>query len=548
MDRWCVSSGQWVNAQIIKRSLPRLHLHFLTPFKYRILLRSLFLFYRNQSSRSKIYLGEWGIQILSMGVFLFWASSVTAISPVMPLKLSQNGDYANQSFCPTEFATEIETLLQRSEFVRSYWGIFIAEEKTQAVLYQHNADQLFVPASNTKLLTTAAALLTLGPNYQLQTPFYGQGQAPVLEALTIIAQGDPTLTRDSLTAIATQLQAKGITEIKTVVLEDNLAPENRLNPTWEWEDIHYDYAPPINRAILNQNTVTLTLTGKKIGEPAQITWSEPLAAQQWQVVNQTRTVAANPSQNIQIQGLLAQNTLVVTGELSLGDQEISGVAIPDPTLYFLQTFQQLLTQQGIQVDRVMMTNHANLDRTQILLLTITSPKLGTIIQTTNQDSNNLYAESLLNLLNSQKKASSEPIKTALQSLGLDPNTYFLKDGSGLSRQNLVSPRLFGQLLLQINKTPFAKTYQDSLAIAGQNGTLKNRFLQTALVGKLQAKTGTLSGITSLSGYLTNIQNQTLVFSILVNNSDRTAPELRQTIDQILQKAYTLQPCAISHTP
>ena len=159
MDRWCVSSGQWVNAQIIKRSLPRLHLHFLTPFKYRILLRSLFLFYRNQSSRSKIYLGEWGIQILSMGVFLFWASSVTAISPVMPLKLSQNGDYANQSFCPTEFATEIETLLQRSEFVRSYWGIFIAEEKTQAVLYQHNADQLFVPASNTKLLTTAAALL-----------------------------------------------------------------------------------------------------------------------------------------------------------------------------------------------------------------------------------------------------------------------------------------------------------------------------------------------------------------------------------------------------
>jgi D-alanyl-D-alanine carboxypeptidase/D-alanyl-D-alanine-endopeptidase (penicillin-binding protein 4) len=483
-----------------------------------------------------------------MGVFLFWASSVTAISPVMPLKLSQNGDYANQSFCPTEFATEIETLLQRSEFVRSYWGIFIAEEKTQAVLYQHNADQLFVPASNTKLLTTAAALLTLGPNYQLQTPFYGQGQAPVLEALTIIAQGDPTLTRDSLTAIAAQLQAKGITEIKTVVLEDNSAPENRLNPTWEWEDIHYDYAPPINRAILNQNTVTLTLTGKKIGEPAQITWSEPLAAQQWQVVNQTRTVAANPSQNIQIQGLLAQNTLVVTGELSLGSQEINGVAIPDPTLYFLQTFQQLLKQQGIQVDRVMMTNQANLDRTQIPLLTITSPKLGTMIQTTNQDSNNLYAESLLNLLNPLHKAGSEPVKTALQSLGLDPNTYFLKDGSGLSRQNLVSPRLLGQLLLQINKTPFAKTYQDSLAIAGQNGTLKNRFLQTALVGKLQAKTGTLSGITSLAGYLANIQNQTLIFSILVNNSDRTAPELRQTIDQILQKAYTLQPCAISHTP
>ena len=176
-----------------------------------------------------------------------------------------------------------------------------------------------------------------------------------------------------------------------------------------------------------------------------------------------------------------------------------------------------------------------------LLLEISSSTIQELITETNQESNNLYAEALLNLIQ-ENHNSLDSLKNILTKLGLDPNSYVLKDGSGLSRQNLVSPAVFVQLLTAMAQSTHGESYRKSLAIAAETGTLKGRFQDTAVAGKLHAKTGTLSGSSSLSGYLDNPNFQPLVFSILVNNSEQASPFLRKAIDSIIILLSQLKKC------
>jgi D-alanyl-D-alanine carboxypeptidase/D-alanyl-D-alanine-endopeptidase (penicillin-binding protein 4) len=234
-----------------------------------------------------------------------------------------------------------------------------------------------------------------------------------------------------------------------------------------------------------------------------------------------------------MKGILGKSVLILEGELGLqSEPDISVIAIPDPVRYFAESFQQVLTEVGIQVNQLEIVSNSSLNSQDKLLLEISSPTIPELITETNQESNNLYAEALLNLIQ-EKSDSLDSLKNILQSLGLDSNGYLLKDGSGLSRQNLVSPETFVQLLTAMAQSPHAENSRKSLAIAAEKGTLSNRFLDTAVAGKLNAKTGTLSGSSTLSGYLDNPTFEPLVFSILVNNSEQPSLILRKAIDAII---------------
>jgi D-alanyl-D-alanine carboxypeptidase/D-alanyl-D-alanine-endopeptidase (penicillin-binding protein 4) len=174
---------------------------------------------------------------------------------------------------------------------------------------------------------------------------------------------------------------------------------------------------------------------------------------------------------------------------------------------------------------------------------------------TNQESNNLYAESLLRTLQASAKRSPDAdansdsadiglneLKATLTELGVDPESYVLADGSGLSRQNLVSPKAIAQTLKLIAQTKEAAVYRASLPVAGISGTLRRRFNNTAAQGNLQAKTGTLTGVSALSGYLNVPSYQPLVFSIIVNQSDQSTETLRQAIDEIVLLLTRLRSC------
>ncbi|MFM7190340.1 MAG: D-alanyl-D-alanine carboxypeptidase/D-alanyl-D-alanine-endopeptidase, partial [Microcystaceae cyanobacterium] len=241
----------------------------------------------------------------------------------------------------------------------------------------------------------------------------------------------------------------------------------------------------------------------------------------------SRVVAENP-RGLAVRREFATHRLIITGELVPNTEEAIGLAIPDPSGYFLDTFKALLQAQKITVNRLKVVTELPLDKDWVKLAEISSPKLGDIIAKINQESNNLYAEALLNVLKNQDTNQKEPILSSFPNTNL--SLFRLKDGSGLSRQNLISPRLFTQVLFTLKNNV---TYRDSLATSGQTGTLKNRFLNTPLANNLQGKTGTLTGVSSLSGYLTTATQQPIIFSLLVNNSLLPGSNLRSAFDQIL---------------
>lgn len=474
------------------------------------------------------------VMLLTM---LMLPKAAIANSPPSPAVQSTDG------YCAADIPQQIDNLLNQPEYRRAYWGILIKNLQNQTTLYQQNSDQLFVPASNTKLLTTAAALVKLGENYRIKTPIYIQGEGSNLNRLRVIGKGDPSLTTEQLKSLANNLKSQGIQQIKTLSLVDPTAQQNQLKPTWEWEDIYFNYAPAVNQLMLNQNAVNLTLSPQAVGQPLKATWSDAIAAKQWQVINQTRTVSGNPTQGISIKGVLGKPVLIIEGELaSQSEPDITAIAIPDPVRYFAESLQQILTETGIQVNQVEIVTNTRLNPQEKLFLEIESPTLTELITETNQNSNNLYAEALLNQISTPENNPINNLKVTLNSLNVDSNGYFLKDGSGLSRQTLVSPTVFVQLLTSMAQSPVGKTYQDSLAIAGQTGTLKNRFLNTPVVGKLQGKTGTLSGAISLSGYLQPTEFSPLVFSILVNNTEQPTSALRNAIDTIIIELSQLKQC------
>lgn len=169
---------------------------------------------------------------------------------------------------------------------------------------------------------------------------------------------------------------------------------------------------------------------------------------------------------------------------------------------------------------------------------------------TNRDSNNLYAEALLKSLGmttdpqatDASVAGAATVKAVLQPLGVDPASYEMVDGSGLSRHNLVTPQTLVNTLQGMANVPEAPVYRNSLAIAGTSGTLRNRFQGTPVQGQLYGKTGAMTGNFALSGYLDPPAHRPVVLSILVNNSNQPGRVLRHLIDQLVLEIARLEGC------
>jgi D-alanyl-D-alanine carboxypeptidase/D-alanyl-D-alanine-endopeptidase (penicillin-binding protein 4) len=163
-----------------------------------------------------------------------------------------------------------------------------------------------------------------------------------------------------------------------------------------------------------------------------------------------------------------------------------------------------------------------------------------LIKTVNQDSNNLYAETLLNAI--QPPSQSRNWQSYVEKLGLVPTTVRLRDGSGLSRQNLVTPQTLVQILINQTKKSTGTIYQQSLAVAGRSGTLERSFADTPLVDKMRGKTGTLTGVVSLTGYVENNHWGPVAFSFMVNNSDLGASLLREAMKQMVLWTAQVEKC------
>jgi len=456
--------------------------------------------------------------------------------------------------CAADLEPQINAILQQQPAIRrAHWGIVVAPVAGGEPLYTRSAEQFFIPASNIKLLTTAAALQHFGPAHRVRTTVYGHTEGGET-TVQIVGQGDPTLTAASLQTlaqqVAQQLPRLGATaQIDRLILDDTYFQGDAINPNWEWEDLQAGYGAPVTSLILDGNAIHLRLTPQQIGQPLQVAFASPLDAQDWALENRSRTVAPTAPEEVQVVQDGQRQTLQVLGQLRTGSAaEDVAIATPTPTLRFLRHFRAALIGAGLTVRRAEVAPQPSaLPQTLALQM---SPPLAEWVAIANAESENLYAETLLYLIGHDRAIAQTStlaagivgVEAILAELGVDPTGIDQADGSGLSRKNLATPTAFVQTLQAMHRSPYGQVYRDSLAVAGVSGTLRNRFQGTPVVGRLQGKSGAISGIAALSGYLTPPHHPPLAFSILVNHFDQPVRAIRPSIDDIVVLLADLEAC------
>ncbi|NEP15689.1 MAG: D-alanyl-D-alanine carboxypeptidase/D-alanyl-D-alanine-endopeptidase [Leptolyngbya sp. SIO4C1] len=457
-----------------------------------------------------------------------------------------------QAVCRAELAAQIDAIAARPELDRARLGVLVetlARSATERqTLYARDPDRYFVPASNVKLLTTAAALQQLGPDFTTRTSVYGRAQDG-LTTLHVVGRGDPSFGESQMSAIAQQLQQQGIQRVSNLLGYDSYFTGSVVNPNWEWEDVQAGYGAPVNSLIFKENELGLTLFPQQVGQPLRVAWDNPMQAAQWQIENFSTTVAANQPEFVEVGRDLSQPVLRVYGQLIAGAApETASIAVPEPGRQFLEALQQRLMQLAIPVAQTNLSSQP-LSNGMTELAAVTSSPLSAWVERANRHSNNLYAEALLKSLGRAHDADAPAtaagiaaVEASLQPLGVAPDSYALADGSGLSRHNLATPATFVDTLQAMAFAPQQAPYRRSLAVAGESGTLRNRFRNTPVQGRLQGKTGAVSNNAALSGYLSPPQHPPVVLSILLNHVDQRGSILRQIIDEIVLQIAQLEDC------
>jgi D-alanyl-D-alanine carboxypeptidase/D-alanyl-D-alanine-endopeptidase (penicillin-binding protein 4) len=483
---------------------------------------------------------------ISLGLMLvFLGTQISVIQPAAKAKTPVAPTTTTKSICSTQLGTAIDAVINRPLFSRVRWGILVQPLSKGQTLYSRDAQKYFTPASNLKLLTTAAALKQLGANFRIRTSIYQNGNG----VLRVVGRGDPSLSDTQLQTLAQQLKQKGITQIHRLIADDSYIQGDIVNPTWQWEDVQSDDGAPVSSFILNQNIFSLKLVPQAVGKSLQVVWIDPGEAKQWQIINQSLTVAQSQSTYVNVTRELSGTVLRIQGELTTNSEpSLIDLPVIDPTYYFLRRFRAALAKEKIPLGQTLVVT-GGVNKEEIAF--VESPPLSDLLMETLQNSNNLYAEALLRALAVKKTRMKnqtsadvglEVVKANLTQLGVDPANYVLVDGSGLSRRNLVTPEAFVQTLRGMAKTPAGSVYRASLPVAGKSGTLKDRFQNTSAEGIVQAKTGTLTGVVSLSGYVNSPKYEPLVFSIIVNQSEQPTTVVRQAIDEIVVLLTRLHRC------
>jgi len=461
------------------------------------------------------------------------------------------------------FAVRAETLVQTAPVDKGEWGLLIVDAATGKTLYEKNADKYFVPASNMKLLTTALALDTLGPDYQFRTMIETNGKLSKKGKLTgdliLVGRGDPNLSNrkfpfdtkeefdgppeKALAELADGVAARGVKEISgDIVGDDSYFPRERYPDGWEIDDMVWEYGAAISAIVVDDNTVSLTLTpGEKAGDAVRSAL-EPVE-QEFAVKNEVTTVGAKEKADLRLTREPGANIVVVSGTLPARSAPRKLVlAIQEPAQHAATLLARLLAERGVKFHGKVRARHdpdpAEAART--VLAEHLSIRLGDEVRLLNKISQNLHAEVLLRTAARQSGPWSDPEdlqKFPMQfyaKAGIAPDDVVQADGSGLSRHDLVTPRAFVTLLQYAQKQAWFPAYYASLPVAGVDGTLTDRMKISAIAGRIHAKTGSVSHVRTLSGFAETPGGRLLIFSFLSNNESVKNHEVHDALDGLCQ--------------
>lgn len=412
----------------------------------------------------------------------------------------------------------------------------VVDLNTGEQLYQRNADRALIPASNMKIFSEAAALMALGPDYrfqrQLSTDATALENGTLNGSVFLSLPGDPSFTSTELNELLSTLSKWGIKHITgNIVLVNKNASIDPYPPGRDPRDITHSYGAPITPIIIDENRISFIVNpGQRPGDPASIEVNTPADVIP---VSNTVTTSAKPNLSAIAYKLDNDNHLVTSGAIGSETWAFEKkLAILNPLLYAQNLVKHALKTQGITLGGNVVQGGQPVS--VVVLASQTSKPLNQLMAETLKPSDNVFADSLFlhtaSILNGSPinwlQANTIAKQFLEQQTGINLSQAILVDGSGLSKQDRVSAKQTVDLLSYIY-THFPITYEfiAALPIAGQDGTLQRRFNTSSQQGFVRAKTGTMTGILSLSGYLSAANGHTLAFAIYINRNPKTPPNV-----------------------
>jgi D-alanyl-D-alanine carboxypeptidase/D-alanyl-D-alanine-endopeptidase (penicillin-binding protein 4) len=429
----------------------------------------------------------------------------------------------------------IDTLLSQPPLSSARVSAQIVSLDDGQVVYARSPDEQLNPASNTKLVTSAAALVRLGPEFRFTTDVLGDKAIDRgrLRTLYVKGRGDPSINTERLQGLVADLWHRGLRQVGDIVLDDSYFDPEPWGPGWEQEQSDKAYAAPVGALSLNHNSVAIYVAPAASRNGRVRIDLEPEARGYFVLENRVATVNVNGRRRV-IPHTFADGEhtrVVVSGRFPLrGEATVLYRRVTNPTFYFGQTLQQLLRDHGIRVQGRL--RRGTVPETASLINSYESPELAEVVRDMNKVSSNFIAEMLIKTLGAELRGvpgtwakGLDVAQDLLAEMGLPRGTYQLRNGSGLNDTNRFSAQQMTALLVAVwKKFPVAAEFVSSLGIAARDGTMRLRMEGTDAAGRLRAKTGTLDKVTALSGYVQSLGGERFVFSILVNDwSGRSNP-------------------------
>jgi D-alanyl-D-alanine carboxypeptidase/D-alanyl-D-alanine-endopeptidase (penicillin-binding protein 4) len=455
---------------------------------------------------------------------------------------------------------KVTQYLKRTGARSANWGIRIFDPEDNKVLVEINPDNAFLPASVMKVLTTATAIEKLGPDFRYRTGVYADGtldENGVLDGnIILVGRGDPNLLDTygdlghpaALPDLAEKIKALGILEIKGDVIGDDsyFAPSVDNNGKLS-ADMGTFYGAPVTALSINNNVIKVTARAPKSGKAVTVALES--GANHFRISNKAAIGDNNAKQTLSIQLQRTSNTLAVSGVLPASKTVTRNVVLNRPAETTAAIFKSELERRGIRIKgKVRAIHHGDAqaeDKESWTFLTEhKSLPLVRGLEIINKRSQNLHAEMLLRTLGAEllgvgsNEAGLEAVKAFLVNAGIDNENIQLNDGCGLSRENFLTPRFQTALLEYLLRQPYFNLFHNTLSVSGTDGTLRNRLSSGNVKGYIYAKTGSLKGVSTLSGYITTQSGKNLIFSIFANRVTATNT-VKKTIDEICSLFATL---------
>lgn len=473
--------------------------------------------------------------------------------------LSCSGTEFMQNTVPSKsLVRQIDAIVHDESFAHAHWGVLIKSLDTDRIWYAHDAEKLFMPASNNKIPSTAAAMMVLGPDFTFTTQLMSKAAIKngVLEGdLVVWSNGDPTQYEkymDDSRAVfiqhAQKLKELGVREIHgNIIGDDNAFDDEHIGEGWCLDYLQTWYAAPFGALQFNENYVDFRLF-PPASEEEGVKIVPNVESSYFTIENHLEVVEDGVT-DMDVQRDYGSNVIRFTGTVQAGGSPFwKTVSIWNPTAFYVHVLKETLESEGIKVcgkakdcDEIPNWVHAPEDAGYSILNTYNSIPLSQVITHCLKRSQNMYAETMPRVTSWYETGLGEFSKgreiadSVFVQFGVEPGTWIYSDGSGLNRYNFISPSVEVKILEGMyRQEELRDMWINALPLAGHDGTLKRRMKGTAAEGRVMAKTGTISNVRGLSGYAKTACGENIVFSFLVNGHRLTSKDTERITDAILE--------------